>query len=78
MTTTVSDGYSYLTRPDSEDNTTITVEDSDAKILRAPKSEARWLTPHRPTRAQVPLPDLGSLMRIKDVVTKTSGKFYCK
>ena len=49
MTTTVNDGYSYLTRLDSEDNTTITVEDSDAKILRAPMSEAKWLTPHRPT-----------------------------
>ena len=36
--------------------------------LRAPKSEARWLTPHRPTRAQVPLPDLSSREQIADVM----------
>ena len=77
MTTTVSDGYSYLTWPDSEDNITVTVEGSDMKILRAPKSEARWRAPRRPTRAQVPLPDLGSPMRINDV-DETPRKLYCK
>ena len=37
-----------------------TVEDHVTRAIRAPKSEARWFTLHRPALDQVPLLDLSS------------------